>query len=71
MITSKLTSKAQTTIPQPVRRALALQPGDDLEYELREDGVLLRRATERNESDPFAHFDEWNSPEDEQAYAER
>ncbi len=27
MITSRLTSKAQTTIPQAVRKALGLQPG--------------------------------------------
>ena len=30
MITSKLTTKAQTTIPQLVRAALHLQSGDDL-----------------------------------------
>ena len=30
MITSRLTSKAQTTIPQPVRAALNLQDGDEL-----------------------------------------
>jgi len=29
MITSKLTSKAQTTIPQPVRAALQLREGDE------------------------------------------
>ena len=28
-IVSKLTSKAQTTIPQPIRAALGLQPGDE------------------------------------------
>jgi antitoxin PrlF len=30
MITSKLTTKAQTTIPQPVRAALHLEPGDEM-----------------------------------------
>lgn len=34
MITSKLTSKAQTTVPQPVRAALGLKAGDLLWYEL-------------------------------------
>ena len=34
MITSKLTSKAQTTIPHPVRAALRLQRGDELLYEI-------------------------------------
>ena len=34
MIVSKLTSKAQTTIPQPVRAALRLEPGDELLYQI-------------------------------------
>jgi antitoxin PrlF len=34
MITSKLTTKAQTTVPQPVRAALGLKAGDLLWYEL-------------------------------------
>ena len=34
MITSKLTSKAQTAIPQPVRAALRLKEGDELAYEI-------------------------------------
>ena len=33
MINSKLTSKAQTTIPLPIRTALDLQPGNELLYE--------------------------------------
>ena len=33
MIVSKLTSKSQTTIPQSVRRALELSPGDEIVYE--------------------------------------
>jgi antitoxin PrlF len=30
MVTSKLTSKSQITIPQPVRAALGLHPGDEI-----------------------------------------
>ena len=37
MITSKLTSKAQTTIPQPVRVALGLREGDEIAYRLEAD----------------------------------
>ncbi|HZU90001.1 MAG TPA: type II toxin-antitoxin system PrlF family antitoxin [Stellaceae bacterium] len=32
IITSKLTSKAQTTIPAPVRAALRLKAGDEVVY---------------------------------------
>ncbi|MGH8510907.1 MAG: AbrB/MazE/SpoVT family DNA-binding domain-containing protein, partial [Gammaproteobacteria bacterium] len=44
MITSKLTSKAQTTIPQPVRAALRLKEGDELVYQIDEDRVILTKA---------------------------
>jgi antitoxin PrlF len=71
MITSKLTSKAQTTIPQPVRRALQLQAGDDIGYEVRADGVVvLTRVAAALDQDPFGAFDEWASLEDEQAYGQ-
>jgi len=39
MITSKLTTKAQTTIPQPVRVALRLEAGDELAYEIVDEHV--------------------------------
>ena len=40
MITSKLTSKSQTTVPQSVRRLLNLKPGDLLETEIEGIGTL-------------------------------
>lgn len=69
MITSRLTSKAQTTIPQPVRDALRLRPGDEVVYDIESpDRVVLRRA-QPHEDDPFATFGEWDSEEDRRAYA--
>jgi antitoxin PrlF len=69
MITSKLTSKAQTTIPQPVRLALGLKEGDELLYEIAGARVYLSRA-KYNEvaDDPFNAFDEWHSAADSRAY---
>jgi antitoxin PrlF len=69
MITSRLTSKAQTTIPQPVRAALNLQDGDELQYELQGDQVVLRKAWRAPTDDPFATFDEWDGDADRKAYA--
>jgi antitoxin PrlF len=40
MIKSKLTSKAQTTIPAPVRTALRLKEGDELTYTIERDRVI-------------------------------
>jgi len=70
MITSKLTTKAQTTIPQPVRAALRLQAGDELIYEIDDQRVILTKASRSGKADdPFRTFDEWNSDADTKAYA--
>lgn len=39
---AKVTSKGQVTIPQTIRRALAIESGDRVIFELREDGAHLR-----------------------------
>lgn len=71
MIVSKLTSKSQTTIPQSVRRALQIGPGDIIEYEIIDGAVVLTKALRRDKiEDPFHTFDEWNSEADERAYAD-
>ncbi|WP_370631619.1 type II toxin-antitoxin system PrlF family antitoxin [Methylovirgula sp. HY1] len=72
MITSKLTSKAQTTIPQPVRAALHLKEGDEIAYSIEPGGrvVLSRAHPEVSADDPFATFTEWDSDADRKAYAD-
>ncbi|MHB8446416.1 MAG: AbrB/MazE/SpoVT family DNA-binding domain-containing protein [Rudaea sp.] len=69
MIASKLTSKAQTTIPQPVRKALGVRDGDEIEYKIDGDHVVLTKAKVPPTDDPFRTFDEWNSEADRRAYA--
>ena len=69
MITSKLTTKAQTTIPQAVRTALNLRAGDELAYAIEDGRAVLTRFEERPAADdPFATFSEWSSDEDNVAY---
>ena len=69
MITSKLTSKAQTTIPHPGRAALRLEPGDELIYEIVDRRVVLTKASRGGQTDdPFRTFSEWNSAADAKAY---
>lgn len=70
MITSKLTSKAQTTIPQPIRAALHLKEGDTIAYAIAGEKVILSRAPTEGLDDPFANFDEWNSEADRRSYAD-
>lgn len=70
MITSKLTSKAQTTIPQPVRVALRLREGDEIAYTIEPGRVVLTRVRpDETIDDPFRTFSEWDSPADTEAYA--
>ncbi len=68
VITSKLTSKAQTTIPQSVRAALRLRKGDQLAYIIEADRVLLMRVASEV-YDPLKTFTEWASEADAKAYA--
>lgn len=70
MIKSKLTSKAQTTIPQSVRAALGLREGDELAYQIEGDHVILTKAAVIALEDPFALFEEWDSAADRAAYAD-
>jgi antitoxin PrlF len=71
MITSKMTSKAQTTIPQAVRIALNLKPGDEIAYQIEHGRVILMRTEIGVQADdPFATFSEWDSEADRNAYAD-
>ena len=67
MIQSRITSKAQTTIPAAVRKALGLREGDLVTYRIEDGQAFLTRAEPVD--DPFVTFSEWNSPEDTEGYA--
>lgn len=70
MITSKVTSKAQTTIPQAVRDALRVRAGDELAYRIERGRVILTKAGGAPADDPFATFGEWASENDKRAYGD-
>ena len=42
MLHSTVTSKGQTTMPEKIRKALRIKPGDRLEYEVRGDRATIR-----------------------------
>ncbi len=75
MITSRLTSRSQTTIPKLIRSALGLRPGDAIGYVIENGRVLLIKVTRLMRrrgvpfEDPFAAFSEWESPEDDKDFA--
>lgn len=39
-----MTSKGQVTVPAEIRKALSLEPGDQLQFTLLPDGTVLLRA---------------------------
>ena len=43
VITSKITSKGQVTVPKRVRESLGIKEGDSLAYEVHEDNAVIRR----------------------------
>jgi len=61
MILSRITAKAQTTIPRAVRAALGLRAGDTLVYRIENGEVKLTKG--QSPPDPFVNnfstFTEW------------
>jgi len=73
MLTSKISSKSQITLPAEVRAKLGLAPGDRIVYEIEGNEVRVSKLA------PFdAEFhkalestlSEWNSAEDEEAFSD-
>lgn len=69
MIFSRISSKAQTTLPRAIRLALGLKEGDRIAYAIEGDRVILTRADAALD-DPFAGFSEWHGEEDAKAFAD-
>lgn len=68
---SKLTAKAQTTIPREVRRALQLEPGDFIIFDVSGERVTVRkkRALDMEYLSAIEPtLSEWSTPEDAEAY---
>ena len=69
---AKITSKGQTTIPQDVRAALHVAPGDLIAWEVHADGTAKVRRVQPLDIDYLRAVEgtlsEWHSPADEEAY---
>ena len=67
MSRSRLTAKAQTTVPLAVRRALGLGPGDDIVWTVDPEGRVTVSGAELVD-DPFSEFSEWAGEADARAH---
>ena len=75
IVTSKLTSKCQATIPEKIRGILDLHPGDSVVFEVVEDKrVYIHKATpvdlEFAKALEGTLATEWLSENDEEAYGD-
>ncbi len=53
MITAKVTSKGQVTIPKRVREKLGVNPGEDVGFEEKDGVMLIRKVVTKSP------FDKW------------
>lgn len=71
MLASKLTAKYQATVPAEIRKKLGVGKGDLLGFEIVNDKVTVCRVTPLDVAFSKAlteTLDEWNTPNDEEAY---
>jgi antitoxin PrlF len=69
MIHSRITSKAQVTLPRAVRKALGLKSGDDIIWEIDGDRAVVTRAGEPDMFvGNFSTFTEWDTEADREAF---
>lgn len=69
--TSKLTSKYQATIPEPVRKVLHLNAGDAIAFDIENNQIRIRKARPLDLAFTQAlegTLTEWESTADEEAY---
>ncbi len=71
---AKITAKGQTTIPQDVRAALHVEPGDLIAWEVGTDGSATVRRVQPLDIEYLRAIEgtlsEWSSKADEEAYRE-
>ncbi len=71
MHVSKLSAKGQVTIPLEIRKTLGIEPGDLIAYEIHGQSIRLRRIAPFDAAFHSAvseTLEEWNSPEDKEAF---
>ncbi|OGH97370.1 MAG: AbrB family transcriptional regulator [Candidatus Melainabacteria bacterium GWA2_34_9] len=70
---SKLTKKCQTTIPSKVRDFLGIKAGDNVDFEIKDNVVILKKLNSIDYEylkSVESTLEEWNSPEDDEAYSD-
>ena len=70
---TKITAKGQTTVPREIRAALKSKPGDMIAWEVEADGRVAVRRVQPLDIEYLkavqGTLSEWQTAEDEKAYA--
>ena len=73
MLTSRLSSKGQVTLPKKVREAIGVRPGDLIEYSVEDSSVYLAKVEPLDlafHQSLTETLDEWDSTADEEAFGD-
>jgi antitoxin PrlF len=74
ILTGKMTSKGQVTVPKQIRDKLRLAAGDELMFSIDGNAVRLQKArpidVAWHRSVEAMLAPEWNSPEDDEAFGD-
>ncbi len=56
MITAKMTSKGQVTIPKKVRDKIGISPGEELQFEERDGTFYIKKGIKKSPFDKWAGY---------------
>jgi antitoxin PrlF len=71
VVSSRLSTQSQVTLPKAVREAIGAEPGDVIGYEIRGDVVTIRRLQPFDaayHASASENLEEWASVEDDAAF---
>jgi AbrB family looped-hinge helix DNA binding protein len=71
MLTAKISSKGQSTIPAEIRKKLEVGPGDTIGFRIEGERITLQKIQKLDAGFlklATDSFTEWNSPEAEEAF---
>lgn len=71
VVSSRLSTQSQVTLPKAVREAIGAEPGDVIGYEIRGNVVTIRRLQPFDaayHASVSEHLEEWASVEDDASF---
>jgi|GEM_PF-5809186 len=64
-----VSSKGQTVVPAAIRKQFGIEAGTVLDWDIRDNEIIIRPVTSRDQDTSLAAFKEWGTDADDKAYA--